>query len=164
MIVGVGVFLCAQTTIGVVAIVLGMLGGGLDPAKALSTSSKDLFNNPAVFLPGAIASAVVAVAGYWILMRLLRQRPVAEMGGPGILKELGVGLALGAALIALVFAVLAIVGAYRIVQVGWNGGILVGLGVGIMAGFAEEILFRGVILRLLEAWLGSWWEIGRAHV
>lgn len=160
LIVGVGVFLCAQTTIGVVAIVLGMLGGGLDPAKALSTSSKDLFNNPAVFLPGAIASAVVAVAGYWILMRLLRQRPVAEMGGPGILKELGVGLALGAALIALVFAVLAIVGAYRIVQVGWNGGILVGLGVGIMAGFAEEILFRGVILRLLEAWLGSWWALG----
>jgi len=59
-----------------------------------------------------------------------------------------------------VFAVLAALGSYRITAVGWDKGILVGLAGGVMAGVGEELLFRGVLLRLLEAWLGSWWALG----
>lgn len=161
LIIGVGVFFCAQAAGGTVMIVLNMLSsGGLDlEALQERTSVGTLLSSPGSFIAGAMVAAVVSVAGYWLLMRLLRQGAVAEMGGPGILKETAVGLGIGTVLIGLVFAILAAMGAYRIVAVGWDGGILVGLGAGIMAGFAEEILYRGVLLRLLEAWLGSWWAL-----
>ena len=92
-------------------------------------------------------------------MRLIRRRTIRELSGPGRLRELGAGLGWGAALMVAVFAVLAVIGSYRITAVGWNKGILIGLAAGIIAGVGEELLFRGILLRLLEAWLGSWWAL-----
>lgn len=119
---------------------------------------------PVGLLVGSFMAASVGLAGYWKLMRLVRGRAVCELAGPGRLRELGAGLGWGTALMAAVFAVLAAAGSYRIVAVGWDGGVLVGLAGGIMAGFAEELLFRGVLMRLLEAWLGSWWALGISAV
>ena len=114
---------------------------------------------PVGLLVGSLMAASVGLAGYWKLMRLVRGRAVCELAGPGRLRELGAGLVWGTALICAVFAVLAAMGAYRIAAVGWDKGILIGLVAGIMGGVGEELLFRGVLLRLLEAWLGSWWAL-----
>ena len=120
----------------------------------------------------AISAAPLSLLGYWLLVRLIGGRPVIELGGRGAaLREFSVGLAMGALLMCTVIAVLALLGSYHVVDVGWNTGILAGLGAGILAGFTEEILVRGVMLRLIEGWLGTWWALaitaaffGAAHL
>ena len=114
----------------------------------------------------------LTVLGYWLLVRFVGGRPVIELGGRGAaLRELLAGLAMGALLMGAVIAVLALLGSYHVVDVGWSTGILVGLQAGIVAGFTEEILVRGVMLRLIEGWLGTWWALaitavffGAAHL
>lgn len=156
-----GVLVCmVSQTIGVtVAIAAGTVLGEARRGSVPGAGLSKALHYPGGLLIGAIVMAALVLAGYWGIMRLLRRCPVAELAGPGTLRELGVGLAWGAVLMCTACAVLAAVGVYRITDAGWNKGVLVGLSAGIMAGFAEEILFRGLLLRLLEAWLGSWWAL-----
>ncbi len=109
----------------------------------------------------AIAGAPLALLGYWLLVRFVGGRPVIELGGRrAALRELAVGLAIGALLMCAVIAVLVLLGSYQVVDIGWSAGILTGLGAGVHAGFVEEIVARGVLLRILEGWLGTWWALG----
>lgn len=164
---GVVVFIAAQTAGLVAGVFLGYLVGefdtGMTPdqvqAQAVTYSAY-----PVGFVGGSVVSAVVALVGYWGLMRLVRGVRVSELAGRGSVSELVAGLGTGTLLMALVIGVLAVLGSYRVVTVGWDPGILVGLGAGIMAGFAEEILFRGVLLRLAERWLGTWWALALTSV
>lgn len=111
-------------------------------------------------LVSAVVVALVSLGGYWCLIRLIARRPVTEIEATGTLQELGVGLAIGALLMGAVVAVLALLGAYRVTDIGWDDGIVLGLAAGVSAGVAEEIVFRGLLLRLLEDWLGTWWALG----
>ena len=127
---------------------------------------------PGVAFIVAISVVTLTVLGYWLLVRFVGGRPVIELGGRGAaLREFLVGLAIGALLMCAVIAVLALVGSYHVVDVGWSAGILIGLQAGILAGFTEEILVRGVMLRLIEGWVGTWWALaitavffGAAHL
>ena len=108
----------------------------------------------------AIAGAPLALLGYWLLVRFVGGRPVIELCGRwAALREFLVGLAIGALLMCAVIAVLALLGSYHMADVGWSTGILAGLGAGVLAGFTEEIFFRGILLRLIEGWLGTWWAL-----
>ena len=136
------------------------------------TANGRLESLPDAIFVMAIAGAPLALLGYWLLVRLIGRRPVIELGGRGAaLREFSVGLVIGALLMCTVIAVLALLGSYHVVDVGWSTGILVGLQAGIVAGFTEEILVRGVMLRLIEGWLGTWWALaitavffGAAHL
>ena len=120
----------------------------------------------------AIAGAPLALLGYWLLVHVVGGRPVIELCGRwAALRELAVGLAIGALLMSAVIAVLALLGSYHMADVGWSTGILAGLGAGVFAGFTEEIFFRGILLRLIEGWVGTWWALaitavffGAAHL
>jgi uncharacterized protein len=104
-----------------------------------------------------VAGALVVVALYLLISRFLeRRRTIPELGLTGSVSELGAGLAVGAVLILVSSAAIVMMGGYRL-----NGqssmafaGKALCLGIG--AAVPEELVFRGLLFRLTEPWLGSW--------
>ncbi|MCC7393402.1 MAG: CPBP family intramembrane metalloprotease [Sphingomonadaceae bacterium] len=100
--------------------------------------------------------ALVALALYWAFVRFVEGREPDEIGAKGSLREWGLGVTIGAGIMAATVAVIALGGGYRIA--GFNGPWVLPLhsAAVISAGVWEEILFRGIIFRLIERWLGTW--------
>jgi membrane protease YdiL (CAAX protease family) len=99
--------------------------------------------------------SVFCVSGYWLFTHFIERKPFADFGLPGAAKEWLFGIAIGAGVMSLVVGIIALFGGYKVV--GQNGPeVLIGvLGVAIISGITEEILFRGIIFRFFEQWLGS---------
>ncbi|MFZ2989232.1 CPBP family intramembrane glutamic endopeptidase [Ideonella sp.] len=105
----------------------------------------------------SLCGGVAALAMYTLYVRLIENRRASELAIRGSLIELGLGLAGGAALVALVVAALALLGVYRFEAI--NAGVQ-GLGAAfsqmVFVGVFEELLMRAIILRLIERSLGTW--------
>ncbi|TAM58181.1 MAG: CPBP family intramembrane metalloprotease [Rhodanobacter sp.] len=113
-----------------------------------------------------------ALLGYLILVRLIEQRPLQELSLRSIPTYGLAGLATGAVLFSVVVGVLWLAGSYHVIgtdpQVDWLPAVLVA---GIGAGIGEEIVARGVLFRIVEEGLGTWWALaisalffGAAHI
>jgi uncharacterized protein len=107
---------------------------------------------------GLIVGAVVAaggVLGYRALAGRLEKRPVDELAlgdaRGGVLRGLGLGLLLFGVVIGLI----ALFGGYRIAGWGSVGGTIATFGVMCGVAVTEEILFRGVLFRLIQKWTGT---------
>jgi membrane protease YdiL (CAAX protease family) len=75
----------------------------------------------------------------------------------GALRDGGHGLLAGALVFSLIVGVAALVGVYHIVGGGnWSSFLNILVGMAIMPGFREELIFRGVLFRFLEEFGGSW--------
>jgi len=114
---------------------------------------------------GADAVAVLAfaiavglgLAVYLAYVRWIERRwPVAELALPGAGRELGSGLVLGAALFCVTLGVLAALGLYEAHGLRSPAVLVAPLAVSLGAGVLEELLFRGIVFRLVENALGTW--------
>ncbi len=126
--------------------VANMLGWHTQPASPLQ--------HPLGFFSGRV---LPAVAAYLLLVRLVERRHPAELALRKLLPDGAAGLLLGAGLFSVVVATLYLLGCYHVTAFNpaapWLAALLVyGLG----AGISEEILFRGVLYRIVEEGLGSW--------
>jgi membrane protease YdiL (CAAX protease family) len=113
---------------------------------------------------GALLLAAVVLGAYWAYVRIVERRAVSELSSKGAAREFGIGLALGALLFCLTIGILAALGAYQITG---NNGWLIMLGVvpaSILSGVLEEVVIRGVVFRILEGWLGSWFALAISAV
>lgn len=109
----------------------------------------------------AAAAALAALFGVGLLIE--RRRP-SEFGFEGrrAPQELAIGFALAAALMSAIIGVLRLGGWYRVL-----GRPLDVTGTDLFLAFVlcffiavfEEVLFRGVLFRILEEWIGSWGAI-----
>jgi len=92
---------------------------------------------------------------YWVFVRFVEQRPFTDLGLKGAGREWLFGVAVGAGAITIIIGIIAAFGGYRILD--YNGPhVLIFMGaIAIQSGVVEEILFRGLIFRLMEKWLGS---------
>ena len=118
--------------------------------------ARDWGKVPVALLSLAIAGGL-GWAAYALYTRLLERRPAHELGTRGALAELGLGLLIGALLFGATIGLLALFGAYRITGVREQLGVMtIPLCVSLGAAAIEEILFRGILFRLLEESLGSW--------
>jgi uncharacterized protein len=126
-----------------------VLGGAIGAAVHATSSS------PLLAVVAGPVLAAAALAAYVLAVRWSEKRPVTEVARAGALRGLLGGVALGAALFGLVVAVLAATGTYRVTGAGSVTGALTILGMMTAVAVSEEIVFRGVVLRLLAERLGD---------
>jgi len=116
--------------------------------------------------------ALPALLAYLLLVRLVERRPIIELAPRRLLPDGAVGTAAGLLLFSAVVGVLYLLGSYHVTGTNpdapWVPALLM---VGLGAGIGEEIICRGVLFRIVEEGLGSWWALlvsalffGAAHV
>ncbi|MES3013713.1 MAG: type II CAAX endopeptidase family protein [Pseudomonadota bacterium] len=115
------------------------------------------FGKVPVALLSMFIACVLGWAAYALYTRWVERRGAGEFARAGGLQELGAGLLMGAALFSTVVGVQALFGAWRITGVRDDLAVMmIPLCVSFAAATIEEIVFRGVIFRLLEESLGTW--------
>jgi len=93
---------------------------------------------------------------YVAYVRLIERRPVVELALRGAPQAFGKGFVVGAALFSATILELWVIGVYSVVAVFGVDALLAPLLGALIAAFVEELVFRGVLFRILEESLGSW--------
>lgn len=106
-------------------------------------------------LAEAVGAVIIAVA-YVVYVRVVERRYISELAPAAAPREFGAGFLLGAALFTTTIGIIWALGDYTIIGVNPWTAMLSPLAMGLAAGVLEEILFRGVIFRITEEWIGSW--------
>ena len=112
---------------------------------------------PEVVAGVVLQQLVPALVAYLLLVRFVERRRPVELAHPRAGRDIAVGLVIGFLYISSAIAVLALLGAYTDSgfnsDVHWLGTLMVA---GIGAGVMEELMFRGVLFRIVEEGLGTW--------
>jgi uncharacterized protein len=121
-----------------------------------------------LFDPLAIALAVALFALY---TRRVEGRAVTELSARGAPRQLLLGMGLGSVAFAVVIGVLAALDLYRVTGIGRWSMLALPFVSSLLAGVFEELFFRGVLFRIAEDSLGSYWALaissmffGAAHL
>ena len=117
----------------------------------LTTFGKDLKN-----LIGGLFTAILAIISYSALFKVYEKRKITEFSKSNIIKNLILGIGLGAILQSLTVLVIYLKGGYNIVSVNPIYFIIPPLTMGFTSAIFEEILIRGIIFRITEEKLGSY--------
>jgi membrane protease YdiL (CAAX protease family) len=121
-----------------------------------NTFMEEFAATPWKAIAAAVAMAGAGLALYIAFVRLVERRAVTELALPGMGRELGIGLAVGAGLYTACVLVLMVPGIYRIEGLNPWSFLLLAVPMAISSAVFEELLFRGAVFRILEEWLGSW--------
>ncbi len=116
---------------------------------------------PSNRMAGQTVLTVFSLILYWTLYKTVIAKigwePRDELALDSSMMGVVRGVAIGGALIALVVAIAAVLGAYRIT--GWSGFSSFPydlMALAILPAFQEELFFRGILFRWLEQFGGSW--------
>jgi membrane protease YdiL (CAAX protease family) len=97
---------------------------------------------------------------YWMYARLIEKRDLTELGLSSAAREFGLGSLIGFGLFAFVVAILWLTGCYRVNGIDFVVLTFIGALAGaLISGFVQELIFRAVIYRITEEWLGTWWAV-----
>jgi len=111
--------------------------------------------NAFISVLAALVAAAVSLLAYAGFVRGLERRPVSELSLPGAGREFLAGVGLGALLFSVTIGVVALFGAYQVTGTNAWTVILPALAISITSGVMEELLFRGILFRIIEEGLGS---------
>jgi CAAX protease family protein len=105
---------------------------------------------------GALLCIAATLGAYFAYVRFVERRPVFELSRRDALKELGLGALIGLLLFTSTIGVLAALGVYQFTAVGSPANLIVPFTSAITAAVFEEVLFRGILFRIIEQWVGTW--------
>lgn len=111
---------------------------------------------PVIAITAAVAMGWLAMGVYYGFGRVVERREVSELSVAGMGWQLGAGMLVGAGLYTACVLVLMLLGMYRIDGFNPVSFMVPAMAMAISAGVLEEIIFRGVLFRIVEEWLGSW--------
>lgn len=118
------------------------------------------WRGPLIVWVAVPVSTAVAVALFVLYTRRIEQRSVAELGLHRAVGEVWRGLLLGMLCMSAVIGVLAALGHYHVTGVAAWSVLLLPFFDGLETGLFEELLFRGVLFRIVQESLGSYWALG----
>lgn len=107
-----------------------------------------------------IALAIAGFAVYLGFAVFVEQRVACELALPAMGRELGIGLLIGTGLYGACELILMALGIYRIDGLNPLSFMIPAVAMALSSGVFEELLFRGVLFRSVEAWFGSWAALG----
>lgn len=111
---------------------------------------------PVLRIAAVVAMMIAAAAIYVAFVRFIERRPASELALAPIVKELGIGLLIGSGLYAGCVGILMLLGIYRIDGFNPASYMVPEIAAALGSGFFEEVVFRAVLFRIVEEWLGSW--------
>lgn len=106
----------------------------------------------------------VLVAAYCLYVLWIERRAVFELSRPGWVRETAVGMGCGAGIVGVVVACMTLLGFYQVNGWGSGMGMLQLLQLHFFVAVLEEVLFRGVLFRLLENVFGTTVALGLSTV
>jgi hypothetical protein len=118
--------------------------------------SVGLENNDYLRLLSVMILSIATIFAYRFYVLLIEKRRVSELSTNGVAGELGFGVLIGAGLMAVSIGVIALLGGYHIIGTNDASVLIAATSLGIISGVTEEILFRGVLFRIMEERLGSY--------
>ncbi|MGE8133520.1 CPBP family intramembrane glutamic endopeptidase [Novosphingobium subterraneum] len=108
----------------------------------------------------ALIIAALAITTYLACRRWIERRGNDELPLVMFGREVSLGFFIGAALFGLMTGIVAALGGFAVEGVNGIGALWAMLAMAVTSGFFEEILFRGILLRHIEAMLGTWAALG----
>ncbi len=142
----VGIICCA----GIVTVAqIGM-------SKLLTPTS--LANDEKMLLIGIVV-AILSIGTYILLFRYYEKRSISELSIKGLGKNLSIGISLGVLLQSLTILVIYLNKGFTVISVNNILFVLPSLTMAFTAAIFEEILFRGILFRITEEKLGSYWAL-----
>jgi len=102
---------------------------------------------------------LAASFAYYTYVRLIESRPIKEFSLPGALSELGIGCLIGVGLFVCIIVILWGLGHYHVIAVSCAVFIVFPFFNFVFTAVFEELVFRGIIFRIIEESLGSWLAI-----
>ncbi|MGV8040384.1 MAG: lysostaphin resistance A-like protein [Thermoanaerobaculaceae bacterium] len=142
------------TRILVGSVVCTLAGGGVFALSSPLARWLGTTRDAASVLMAVPATAALLLA-YALVFWLLERRPITELSRTGTLREGAGGLLLGLLLVSFLYGVLAAAGAYRVLGTTDGSGLLGGLLLITFFATFEEVVFRGVLYRVVEGSLGT---------
>ncbi|MFD6663892.1 CPBP family intramembrane glutamic endopeptidase [Micromonospora chalcea] len=103
-----------------------------------------------------VATAAAAIMVYGWVVRRTEGREVTELARHGAAARLNRGVLLGFAMFAAVIVTIALMGGYHVHGLGSVSGAVGIFGLMAAAAVTEELMFRGLLFRLVEERLGTW--------
>ena len=98
---------------------------------------------------------LIMLLSYALYVRVVERRAASELAF-GHLWEVLVGLLIGTAIFSLIIGILWLLGVYRVTGSNVWTAMFGAVWIGIFPGISEELMFRGVLHRILEESLGTW--------
>ncbi|MDO8943913.1 MAG: CPBP family intramembrane metalloprotease [Desulfobacterales bacterium] len=134
-----------------------LLGGLLFLGMGVSNGFRATYaDTPLTAFALIVLMVILALTVYAGFVRLIERRPVSELSFPGMGRELGAGLLVGFGLFTACILILMLLGVYRVDDINPWTYLMPMLPMAISSGVLEELLYRGVIFRVLEEYVGSW--------
>ena len=143
-----------------VGVALKLAASALPPLEAWIGSAPLLTGTktplPAFYITTALV-ALLCFPVYRLFVRWLeKRRPIVELSTNGAVVETAFGMLTGFALFTSVVAVLWLGGYYHVKTTNPAEVLLPVASLSASAAVFEELLFRGVLFRIVEQWQGSW--------
>ena len=115
-------------------------------------------------LIGGVSIAILAIISYCSLFRVYEKRKITEFSKSGIKKNLVIGIMLGAILQSLTILVIFLKGGYSVLSINPFLFILPPFIMAFSSAIIEEILLRGIVFRITEEKLGSYFAMAISAV
>ncbi|MBK7700283.1 MAG: CPBP family intramembrane metalloprotease [Bacteroidetes bacterium] len=136
---------------GVIVSVGQLLVGKLLNLTELDKDIKNLING--------IVVAILALVSYVTLYKFYEKREIKELSKNGLFKSLTIGIILGVLLQSLTILVIYLKGGYSIVSINPILFLVPPFAMAFTSAIFEEILMRGIVFRITEEKLGSYFAL-----